>query len=88
MGQTRFWVDGYSGVVVVVAVTAAVEQRASHISKEGLTRARRDGGGQVQNATSGRRDGGTDVGEQVSRPGRRPARLRSDGAQPVVEWAL
>ena len=55
MGQTRFGVDGHGSVNVVVVVVVVVGggggsggRRASHIPKEGLTRAR---GGEVQNAT-------------------------------------
>ena len=52
MGQTRFGVDGHGSVNVVVVVGGggggSGGRRASHIPKEGLTRAR---GGEVQNAT-------------------------------------
>ena len=52
MGQTRFGVDGHGSVNVVVVVVGggggSGGRRASHIPKEGLTRAR---GGEVQNAT-------------------------------------
>ena len=56
MGQTRFGVDGHGSVNVVVVVVVggggggggSGGRRASHIPKEGLTRAR---GGEVQNAT-------------------------------------